>query len=386
MHRLRRLTAGVAIAAAVAIVAAAAPALADPISSSGKAVVPASYDIVGVGADTDQFLFDQLSVDYNKTIPAKEHSAAHPWFFNWDATKPGSTSTAVTKIVAKAGCAAITRPNGGNAGLKALDANTLDGTTGHYCIDFARTSSGRSSTSPAPGVGGVLYVALAEDAVTYATRDTGATKKIPASYAPKSLTLTQLKGIFLCTDTNWKQVGGANQPIKAYLPQAGAATTTFWLKKLGIAEPGTCVNQSLEQNQGLSSQFNSPNAIFIYSVADWIAEKYHSPLPGKKPTATQNAFGTDQIGFLGLDKIDGVSPITTAKIPTINKLFKATGFTRTIYDIVRWTAGTPGNIPAALEPFFSSKANGGYVCSNKTAIAAIADYGFLPTTTCGSGS
>jgi len=35
---------------------------------------------------------------------------------------------------------------------------------------------------------------------------------------------------------------------------------------------------------------------------------------------------------------------------------------------------------------FASKARHGYVCSNKTAIAAIAAYGFLPTSTCGSGS
>jgi ABC-type phosphate transport system substrate-binding protein len=388
MNRLRQLTAGVAIAAAVAIAASTAPAaFADPVASSGKAIVPKSYDIVGVGADTDQFLFDQLSADYNKTITASEHSAKHPWFLNWDATKPGSTSSAPTKITAKAGCATITRPNGGTAGLKALDANAKDGksATAPYCIDFARTSSGRAAGSPPPAKGGIVYVALATDAVTYATRDTGATKTVPATYAPTTLNLAQLKKIFLCTATNWKQVGGANAPIKAYLPQAGAATTTFWLKKLGITAPGGCVNQALEQNQGLSKQFNSPNAIFIYSAADWIAQKYHSPLAGKKPTATQNAFGANEIGYLGLNKIDGISPITTAKIPTINTAFKKTTFTRTIYDIVRW-APTADHIPAYLNRFFGPKAAGGYVCSNSRAIAEIADYGFLPTATCGSGS
>jgi ABC-type phosphate transport system substrate-binding protein len=386
MNRLRQLSAGVAIAAAVAIAASTAPAaFADPVASSGKAIVPKSYDIVGVGADTDQFLFDQLSADYNKTITPAEHSAKHPWFLNWDATKPGSTSSLPTKITAKAGCATITRPNGGNAGLKALDANAKDGKTGDYCIDFARTSSGRATGSPAPAKGGVLYVALATDAVTYATRDTGATKKVPATYAPKTLSLAQLRGIYTCKYLNWKNVGGANAPIKAYLPQAGAATTTFWLKKLGITAAGPCVNQALEQNQGLSKQFNSPNAIFIYSVADWIAQKYHSPLAGKKPTAAQNKFGTNEIGYLGLNKIDGISPVTTAKIPAINTAFKNTTLTRTIYDIVRW-APTADHIPAYLNRFFAPKAAGGYVCSNKSAIAAIADYGFLPTVTCGSGS
>jgi ABC-type phosphate transport system substrate-binding protein len=382
MHRFKQLTAGIAIAATAAIVAATAPALADPIGSTGKAVVPKSYDIVSVGADTDEYLFDQLSVDYDKTIPAKEHSAKHPYLYSWDATLPGSTSAAPTKIVAKAGCKAVTRPNGGNAGLKALDDNTADGKSA-YCIDFARTSSGRSSSAPTEGPGGVAFIALAEDAVTYATRDTGATKTVPATYAPKSLTLAQLQGIFLCKYTTWGQVGGtAGQPIRAYLPQPGAATTTFWLKALKITGPGSCVNQALEQNQGESKQFDSPNAIFIYSVADWIAQKYHSAATGKKPTGSQNEFGTDQIGYLGLDKIDGVSPLTTAKVPVINKGFKVTGFTRTIYDIVRW-ANTGNHIPAYLAPILSRT---GFFCHNSKAVTAIEDYGFLPAATCGSAS
>jgi ABC-type phosphate transport system substrate-binding protein len=385
VHRLRQLTAGIAIAATAAIITATAatpPALADPVNSSGKAVTPQSYDIVSVGADTDEYLFDQLSALYDASIPAKDHNAKHPYLYSWDATKPGSTSTAKTTIVPKAGCGAITRPNGGNAGLTALDDNEVDGKSGHYCIDFARTSSGRSSTAPAPGKGGVAYVALAEDAVTYATRDTGATKTVPATYAPKSLTAAQLKDIFLCTDTNWDQVGGRDAQIKAYLPPASAATTTFWLKALKITEPGSCVNQSLEQNQGLSKQFDSPNAIFIYSVGDWIAQKYHSAIPGKKPTASQNQYGSDQIGYLGLNKIDGVSPLTTAKIPSINKGFKVTGFTRTLYDIVRW-ASTSDHIPAYLEPILS---HAGFFCHNSKATKAIENYGFLPAATCGSAS
>jgi ABC-type phosphate transport system substrate-binding protein len=380
MHKLRRLAAGIAATAAVAMVATAAvPALADP----PKGTVPTAYSIVGVGSNTDENLFSALTASYNATIKAP--SAAHPHVYSWNATPPGSTSTATTYITPKAGCSAKTvRPNGSGAGLSALDDNTKVGK--YYCIDFARSSSSRSSKAPKPGSNGVSYVALATDAVTYATRDTGAAKGQPETYAPKNLTLAQLRKIFLCTDTNWKQVGGPNQPIKAYLPQTSSGTYSFWIKKLGITAQGGCVNVKLEQNQGLSKAFDSPNAIFIYSVADYIAQKYHSPLAGHAPTAGQNKFGTDQIGYLGLNKIDGISPVTTAKIPTINPAFKTTTFTRTIYDIVRWTAGTRDHIPAYLEPFFGSKAARGYVCSNKTAIAEIADYGFLPAATCGSGS
>jgi ABC-type phosphate transport system substrate-binding protein len=381
MSRLRQLAAGLSIAAAAVIAVSAVPASADPINLAGKPVVPQSFDIVGVGSDTTQFLFDQLSVDYNKTIPAKQHNVNHPYFYSWDAIKPGTTSSAPTTIKTKAGCLTITRPNGGNAGLKALDLNAPDGKTGHFCIDYARTASARSSTAPKFGPGGVVFVAFAEDALTYATRATG-------SFAPKSLTTAQLKNIYLCNFTNWSQVGGPNQPIKAYLPQAGASTTTAWLKDLKIDAPGACVNQSLEQNQGQSAAFNSPNAIAIYSVGDWIAQKFHSAACSKKPAAGQNEFGCNQTGFLGLNKINGVSPITTAKIPTINKAFAATHFTRTLYSIVRYNTTTGDHIFPRLEAFIASahaKVKG-YICTSKTALADIASYGFLPIPTCGLGS
>jgi ABC-type phosphate transport system substrate-binding protein len=381
MRQLRKLAAGIAVAAAVAVAASAVPALADPPVSGGKHVVPGTVDVVSVGANTDENLFNALSGAWDKTVTPKQHSAAHPYIYSWNATVPGSTSTKPVSIGPKKGCAPITRPNGSSQGLTALDTSQkIDKTV--YCVDFARSSSGRSASAPAPKVGGVGYVAYAEDAVTWAVRDTGGTKTVPASYAPKSLTKAQLKAIFSCKDTNWKQVGGANAPIKAYLPQSGSGTLSFWLKTLGLTAPGSCAPELLEENQGQSSQFNSPNAIFIYSVADWVAQKYHSPLPGKKATAAQNQFGTDQVGFLGLGKIAGVSPLTTAKVPTINKAFKSTGFTRTIYDIVRY-ANTANHIPAYLNKFLGRT---GYLCSNKTAKALLGDYGFLTTPTCGSVS
>jgi ABC-type phosphate transport system substrate-binding protein len=387
--------AGLATAAAAALIATAVPtltatsALADPINSSGKAVAPQSYDVVSVGANTDEYLFDQLSLGYNATIPAAKHNANDPYFYSWDATKPG-TNAAGPNIATKAGCAPVQRPNGSGAGLKALDQNTFDGKTGHYCVDFARSSSGRSSTSPKFGSGGVGYVAYAEDAVTWAVRDTGAAKGKPETYAPKSLTVAQLHSIFACTVTNWKQVGGANEPIHVYLPQSGSGTLSFWLKALGLTTPGNCANDvknTLEENQGVSSQFDDPSAIFIYSVADWVAQKYHSAAIGKKPTTTQNQFGSDQVGYLGLGDVKVgstvYSPLTTAKVPTINKAFSATKLTRTIYNIVRYTTETSDHILSRLEPFLGRK---GYICTNKSAVAELQDYGFLPTATCGIAS
>jgi ABC-type phosphate transport system substrate-binding protein len=379
MRQLRKLAAGIAAAAAVAVVASAVPALADPAPVGGKAVVPGTVDIVSVGANTDENLFNALSGAWDKTITPKQHGAAHPDIYSWNATVPGSTSTAkVTIKTVKKGCAPITRPNGSGAGLTELDeSQKIDKTV--YCVDFARSSSGRSATSPAPKVGGVGYVALATDAVTWAVRSAAK----GGTNAPASLTLTQLKAIFGCSSkNNWSDYGGKPGKIKVYLPQSGSGTLSFWLKKLGLTAPGSCAPEILEENQGQSPQFNNPNAIFIYSVVDWVAQKYHSPLPGKKATASQNQFGTDQVGYLALGKIAGVSPVTTAKVPTINAAFKKTGFTRTIYDIVRY-ANTANHIPAYLNKFLGRT---GYFCSNKTAIGLLKDYGFLTTATCGSVS
>ncbi len=377
------------MAAAAALVASAVPALADPPASAGKQIVPKDYDLVSVGANTDDNLFNALAGDYDATIPAKKHSAKLPYLYTWNALPPGVTTTppGVTyKITPKAGCGSIARPNGSGQGLTALDANQKDAANkGDYCIDFSRSSSGRSSTSPAEKVGGVGYVALATDAVTWSARDVlPKGQKGPATYAPTTLTVAQLKSIFLCKDTTWGQVGGTKgQPIKAYLPQTGSGTLSFFLKVLGITTAGSCVNETLEENQGLAKQFNSPNAIFIYSVGDWIAQKYHSPLAGKKPTSAQNKFGTDEVGYLGIGKINGVSPLVAGKTaPTINKGFRATGFTRTLYDVVRYQAAGD-HIPATENRILGRT---GYFCANSTATKAIEAYGFIPALTCGTVS
>jgi hypothetical protein len=72
MRKLTRLFAGAAsVAAAAALVAGTTvtSAHADPIGNNGKPVVPQSYDVVGVGSDTTEFVLDQISTDYNKAIP-----------------------------------------------------------------------------------------------------------------------------------------------------------------------------------------------------------------------------------------------------------------------------------------------------------------------------
>jgi ABC-type phosphate transport system substrate-binding protein len=380
MRKLSKLFVGAAtMAAAAALVAGTVTTASAAPNDPPKGITPQSFDVIGVGSNTTQYVMDQISVDYNRTV--RVHNANHPWIFSWDAVKPGTTSTVPTKIVTKAGCPVIVRPNGSTAGLKALDQNQFDRKTGHYCIDFGRSSGGRSTTAPKPGPGGVLYVAFAKDAITWSTR----TAARGGSNAPKSLTKAQLQGIFTCKTTNWKAVGGKAGAIKVYLPQPGSGTLSTWEKFMGITTLGSCVSQAPEENEGTFAGFNNPNAIFIYSIGAYVAQKFHSPACGARPRAGQNAFGCNTTGVLGINQISGKNPTTSTRVPVINPAFPA-AFFRTVYNIVRWTAKTPDHIYQRLGAFFSSRRLHGFMCSSPIATRDIANYGFIPTPTCGSTS
>jgi ABC-type phosphate transport system substrate-binding protein len=373
MRKLTKLFAGATtmVATAALVATTATSALADP----PKGVTPQSFDIVGVGSDTITPIMDQLSVNYNATVHV--HNATHPWMFSWDAVPPGSTSSGPTQIMPKAGCSPkTTRPNGSTAGWKALAQNTPDG-KGRFCIDFSRSSGARNPLAPKAGPGGLLWVEFAKDAVTWSTRDTkGGTN------APASLTQAQLQKIFTCKTTNWNQVGGKSGKIKVYLPQPGSGTLATWEKIMGITTVGSCVSQKPEENEGTFAGFNDPNAVFIYSIGDWVAQKYHSAACGAKPKPGQNLFGCNVTGFLGINKISGINPMTTAKVPVINPKFPS-AFFRTVYDVVRWTGSTKDHIPAYLEPLFSKT---GFLCHNATAQKEITNYGFINTPACGTTS
>jgi len=373
MRKLSRMLAGAAaVAAAAALVAGSVTAAsADPIGKNGKAVLPAAYDVVGVGSNTTQFVLDQISLDYNKTVPASKHSAARPYLYSFDAV--GSA-----KIVTKAGCGGtktIVRPNGSGAGLKALTANTADG-KGRFCIDFGRSSSGRSPSAPTAGPNGVAYVAFARDAVTYATR----TAKFGGTYAPANLTTADLTKIYTCAAgaRNWSAFGGKNATILPFLPQSSSGTRSFFLKTIGVANPGSCVSDgtgptgSIEENEGTNKLLNNAAAIVPFSVGAYVEQAFHS---GKG----LNKFGTNQVGVLGLNKINGIVPLS-GKV--INHAFALSPFGRTLYNIVRTVSKT--KIVPGLVKIFGSKAQKGFLCSSPVAAKDITNYGFLTWPTCGS--
>lgn len=366
MRNLTRIVAGAAIAIGATAVAIG-PAVADPPSG----VTPKETDVVSVGSDTTEYLYDQFSFDYNRT-----HSTG-PRLYSWDALNPKTGLT--DNIVTKSGCTAIPRPDGASAGLTAffINAKTKDGK--HFCIDFVRATRARASTDPPKGAGGVLFVALAKDAATYATNKT--------TNAPGNLTAARLAAIYNCTATRWNQVGGTSTAtIQAFLPQTGSGLRSSFLKAIGVTTPGACVNSSVQQNEGTDPQFkNNANAMVPYSVAKYISQVFHSAKCGVKPTSTQNRFGCDEHGNFVLHKVNGIAPtVGTGTKTTINPKF-APAFLFPVSSVVRW-ANTTDNIPSYLDRFFATASRHGWMCSNTTAKQDILNYGFLPTPFCGTGS
>jgi ABC-type phosphate transport system substrate-binding protein len=381
MRKFTKLLVGTASAmAAVALVAGTVTAAsADPIGKNGKPATPAFFDIVGTGSNTTQYVMDQISIDYNNTVSAKAHAAGRGYLYSWDAI--GSAN-----IVTKAGCKPIARPNGSKAGLAALTANTLDGKTKHFCVDYARSSSGRSSSSPKFGPGGVAYVAFARDALTYATR----LPKFGGTDAPGNLTIGDLTAIYLCDPgaRNWKAFGGKNATIMPFLPQSNSGTRSFFLKAINVTNPGSCVSDgtgptgSIEENEGTNKLLNNAAAIFPFSVGAYVEQAFHSAKCGVKPTKTQNRFGCNAIGVLGLNRVNGIAPLVATHI---NLKLAQSPMGRTLYNIVRFnTVKLP--IPGYLRPIFASRALKGYICTSPVAARDISNYGFLPSPTCGIGS
>jgi ABC-type phosphate transport system substrate-binding protein len=374
----------VAAAAATALGVGLGPALADPPAGT----VPSLTSIVGVGSNTTTYVMDAMSTAYDKTSPANK-------LYSWDATNPttgavGDTIETKGKNSTDTTCD-IARPDGSGAGITALSTTATDG--GQPCINYARSSSGISSTTPP----GLAFVAMGKDAVTWVT-----TSK--ATGTPASLTAAQLKLIYECKDITWKSVGGTStSKIVPALPQSSSGTRSFFLGAIGNPVLGSCVvngaftvngtSLPLEENTGISTGGTSStttgnsaffadttNALYPYSAADWIAQAA-APAGGGH---TNSHFGHGVV--TEPKEISGISPITAGSPDTISTAFTSNGqsklFVRVVYNVVdnTGTAAAPA-IAAEYATIFGSK---GYVCS-AAGSKLLKSYGFLPLNgLCGS--
>jgi ABC-type phosphate transport system substrate-binding protein len=395
-----------AIAAATTALAVA-PASAEPINPlTGKVVTPAAFDIVGVGSQSISYVVDQLTFNFDKGV-GRKHSPTNPFIYSWDAVPPSNLNNTTQMIVVKQGCKKNLRPNGSGAGIKALPTygNTSFTFKGKKhvvpCLDFARSSRPRSATDPAFGKGGVAFVTLAGDAVTYAT-----TK---GSNAPNNLSKAQLAQIFGCTvaaahgfkANTWgallgAHARGATQKIDPILPQAGSGTLSFWATTaLGLSSTNEplCgkaatlpVNRQPEENEGTNKLFKlgngkpDPNVLYPYSVGAFLSQLQNSAKCGTKPSKTQNKFGCNQTGVLNLNGISGTKPSVGPKGHMVtNPAWIKTPFHRFLFDVVNWSS-TSDHIPGYLERFLGRS---GFFCKQSKVLVA---YGFQPTPACGFAS
>jgi ABC-type phosphate transport system substrate-binding protein len=361
------LAGGVAAAAVSALLAGTASA--DPPAG----VTPAHSDIVGVGAQTDDLLFDQFATDYDSTLAASD-----PHLYSYDAQ--GSAT-----IPEKTGCAVNgtdpVRPNGANAGITALEANAHPtGDATDFCVDFARNTRNRAASDPSS----IVFIPFAIDAVTWSA-DNQPGKK---THAPTDLSTTDLKAIYSCDASllgggksgpvTWDEVGGTGtNAIVPVIPNSLAGTRTFFLGAIGVTTLGSCVvgqDNSVEQNEGTNPVFsgsNSADIVFPYSVAVFLAQ-------------TQFGHGAGDQGFQVLRSVDGVAPTAgkTGKLK-ININFP---YVRYVSNVVRNASTTGRAVPKYLKKIFGTGTKGtGWICNSSVAAADIKSYGFLPAgSVCGT--
>lgn len=379
---------------------------------------PCENDAVAVGSDTITPVTDQLATDYNNSLPFRNTcsstvSTSSTHEYSWDAVNP-ITNQIGDSIPEKADCPNIMRPNGSSAGINQL-STFAKSTSGPFCTNLARSSRARGASDPPFAPGGVAFVAMAGDAVSWSH---------PAvnTSAPASLSPAQLTEIWSCSVPQANNGTGPNQwgdlnaaltgsaattPIVPFLPQTGSGTLAFWENAIGVTTPGPCVsndNNQLEENEGVNPVLNNPGTIFIFSVGDFIAQTQHS---AKCLNATcvgnssgvvckhlpqDNFFFCNEHGTESLGEINGVKPIKgTGKSEVINPSFDHT-FDRTLFDVVPYDPATTNHIPGASSPVGGLNlqaifSNSGFYCTSSTAQTDVKHYGFVPLgSACGATS
>jgi ABC-type phosphate transport system substrate-binding protein len=300
----------------------AGTALADPYPPLSSP--PALNTIEGVGSDTITPLFSgnetyvngvaqggqtsgDITQDYDATNPSN-------LLYSWDAVNPstGASGDTITTKASGSGdtSCSFSRPDGSSAGISQLNDNQTDSSTfgGQtvYCVDYARASRAPNSSTFDD-----TFVTLALDSIDWSYPVVSG----ETNPQPTSLTLGDLTDIYNCTDTNWSDFGGPNDPIVPVLPQSGSGTRATFLLALGSdgtpLTPGSCVVNGtdpfstaspapvIEENTGLSTgnedvfdhsgtfdwplgqtttTADSADVIYPYSIGDYIAQG--SPVTG----------------------------------------------------------------------------------------------------------
>lgn len=291
----RRLAAiGVGVLAAASV--GAGVATADP---SGA---PTPRALTGVGSDTVQDVENGMS----NTVTFGGQKVLG----SWNATGSATFNTG------KAGCGAVSRPNGSGAGRTAL-LNSLN--AGDGCIQYSRSSSDGSGTAASPKLD---YVPFATDGVTYAVN---ANSSIPRD----GLTLTDLQAIYHC-DPAYDGGDGVHQSsydITPILPQSGSGTRSFWEGQMNISDTDVnngvypCIYNGVKN--GVTIEEHTGTALDAKSIEPFSVPQYISQLTGViTDRRSQAVLGT--IGNVGPLSLNGSFPVQRPVFNVIPDSQKAT--------------------------------------------------------------
>ncbi|MFJ8437221.1 hypothetical protein ACIQ9P_38610 [Kitasatospora sp. NPDC094019] len=348
MLRLAARAASALVLASALALTVTTPAIADPPQ-------PAATDIVGVGAGVTEMLLNQFSTDYNASLAAAGDTTS-PRLYSWD-----STGTPF-RITTKTGATSIVRPYDSSNGIATLDA------TNGNTVDFARSARGPRADDPVTD----QFVFMARDAVSWAAPAGG--------NAPTDLTSNDLRLIYGCYYTNWRQINPAlpDAAIVPVLAVRGAAlsdSSGFFLRTVtgsSVFEYGPCVRTVSQENQGTDPLLHDPNAIVPYSVGRYVGQVYGGHTrPGDEP------------GTLTVRSLNGISPVDTVN-GQLRISFVSSMFGYPLYIVVRVSDWNSTNARGtALRAVFGRN---GWVCRSNGGAPAIRSYGFLTMPVGGCGS
>ena len=238
--------------AAVAGSALIAVAMAVPAGATFSPTPAGNHVINGGGSNTTYFMMQALS-DLYETAPGCQLITASTAAQELDYDCANSYSTAED---GEEGGYSLSYPSvnpyndvawqepalGSSNGIKELEFQGADAPSSPpgndvSTLDFARSSRAAVTSGSSPDHEGLNFVAYAQDAVPWfhftKVGGTNGCTTTPSSKV-KSLTTSQLAGIYQGTITNWKSVGGTSAPIYVFMAQSGSGTESTWAGDLAL--------------------------------------------------------------------------------------------------------------------------------------------------------
>ncbi|WGL51830.1 hypothetical protein P5P86_17975 [Nocardioides sp. BP30] len=284
----------------------AAGALSFGQGSASADIAPQAQDVVGVGSDVIQNSVDFLADGSPSGLPGFNSAGNVNRLFNFDASADANGRNAFTdpslgtsvalnpSVVLRAGTSPVLRPNGGGAGITALEKDTAG------AIDFARSPNlpkAADQTTATSNLGSKLYTIQFADDKQYIA--TAATTNAPAV----GLTPAQLAGIY-CSNaandyTTWDQVGGTGtSTIVAERPQDSAGVLKQFQAVLQAGNGNTACTwktsvKAVQQNDP-STVAGNPDAIVPFPQSRYkLLQQNYFPDPSSASYTGSVANGSD---------------------------------------------------------------------------------------------